>query len=263
MKPPRENPYPHLLIGMPRSLAKSPGWLRLCAGARYYFLYLLSRSNTRSFKDVWPGIETIEAETGLDSRTRRRYEAQLKEEKFLKIIPPGRRDREGITRNSRRLCFTITKFINIDFRNYNEKSGSQIYEPIRDVQALEERLEQMARKNSVDISRVERKVDLIEAMLDQVAQRVQITGTDDRGNVHLTLHSEKYSPEFVQDALPSNVLVFPSKKNQDLIVAPKQSWLMLEKLIVRAFEAYQRHKKMQPLFDIVEKFSDEPISKAQ
>lgn len=257
----RAKPYPHVLIGVPRALLGSAKWRALTKGARYYFLHLLTRSNTRTFKDVFPGSETIEEETGIDTRTRRRYEKELIAAQLIRIIPPGRPDRNGITRTSRRICFRVEKYMNADFRAINEKEGSEIYPPVRDLQALEERLEKMAQKQAVDIQRIDRKIDLIEAMLNQVAQRIQITGTDDRGNVHLTLHSEKYTPEFVQDALPSNVLVFPSKKNADLVIDSKQSWEILEKRIARELENYRRRRKMQPLFDVLESFSEEQTKK--
>lgn len=251
---------PHALIGIPRSLVRSQLWRNLPPGARDYYLYLLSRSNTRTFKDVFPGAFTIMADLCLNRRTMRRYENILCTAGLLKIVPPGHKDQEGITRRSRRFRFTIIKYINADYREYNEKRGSEVYEPIRDIAALEERLELMAKKHQLDITRIERRVELIEGLLDQVAQRIKITGIDEKGRVILTLYSNNYSLEFVQDALPDNVLLFPDKKNQDVIIDKQQNWNLLERRISKEVDKAQRAKKMQPLLDVLEAFENMKVA---
>lgn len=247
---------PHTLIGIPKSLFRSALWRSLQPGARDYYLYLLSRSNTRSFKDVWPGVETICRDLGIDKRTMRRYEKILTGIGILKILAPGKRDSNGEIHKSRRFKFTLVKYINADYREYNERYGKEHFRPIRDIAMLEEKLEQMAAKHRIDISRIERRQDLIENMLDEVAQRIKITSIDSKGHVHLTLYSKKYTPEFVQEALPDNILVFPDPKNEDVIVDRHQTWDLLERRLIREVEQANKKKRMQPLFDILEQFQN-------
>lgn len=246
---------PHTLIGIPKALYKSDLWRKLPGGARDYYLYLLSRSNTRTFKDVWPGVATICTDLGLNRRTMRRYEKILIAAGILKIIAPGKRDSGGVMHISRRFRFTLFKYRNADYREYNEKYGKEIFPIVKDMAMLEEKLDAIAKKHEIDLSRIERKVELIENVLDEVAQRLKVTSIDERGRIHVTLYSKKYTSEFVQAALPDNVLVFQDPKNADVIVDKKQNWNLFERKIIRETEQAKKQKAFQPLIDVLEQFN--------
>lgn len=246
---------PHTLIGIPKALYKSELWRKLPGGARDYYLYLLSRSNTRTFKDVWPGVQTICTDLGIDRRTMRRYEKILSAAGILKVIAPGKRDSQGNFHISRRFRFTLFKYRNADYREYNEKYGREVFPIVKDMATLEEKLDAMARKHEIDLSRIERKVELIESVLDEVAQRLKITSIDERGRVHVTLYSKKYTSEFVQAALPDNILVFQDPKNTDVIVDQKQNWNLFERRLSRELEQAKKQKSFQPLIDVLEQFN--------
>lgn len=253
---------PHILIGIPKSLVKSTLWRQLGPGPRDLLQYLLSRSNTRTFKDVYPGRDTIMNDLGLDVRTLRRYEQILENSKLIKIIQPGERDEFGQRYRSRRFKFTLVKYINADRREYNEKHGGEFYQPIRDMHALWSEVERMAKELQFDASQIKRRDEVVHMALDELAKRLQIDSVDHLGRVHIILHSRIYKPELAHPVLPDNVLLFPDKKNKDIIINPSETWKGFERKLNKALSDAEKRRKTQPLialFSTIEKAESKAI----
>jgi len=242
---------PHMLLAIPRALAGSQLWRDLGSGPRDLYQYLLARSNTRSFKDVFPGAETIERDLNLDKRTRRRYERALVEAKILRIVMPGERDDAGNKHMSRRFAFPIVRYINADRRAYNESKGKMIYPPLKDMSELWREVERYAAKIHYNTANVKRRSEIVDAALDQLAKRLQITGTDHLGRVHIVLHSRVFEPSMATPVLPENVLLFPDKKNKDLIINDAETWRTFEKKIYKALADAAAKREAQPLLDFM------------
>jgi len=241
---------PHALLAIPRSLVDSTLWRQLGPGPRDLLQYLLSRSNTRTFKDVWPGRDTIMNDLGLDVRTLRRYERVLEQSKLIKIIQPGERDEFGQRHRSRRFKFTLVKYINADRRAYNEKLGAEFYPPIRDMHALWAEVERMAKDVQFDASQIKRREEVVHMALDELAKRLQIDSIDHLGRVHIILHSRIYKPELAHPVLPDNVLLFPDKKNEDVIINPSETWRSFERKLNKAIAKAKKQSTTQPLIDL-------------
>lgn len=218
-------PSPHQLFAIPKSLAKSQLWRDLKSGPRDLFLYLISYSNTRTFKDVWPSAETIETDLGLDKRTRIRYEKKLVQKNLIRIFEPytSIKSRSGKSESvaSRRFRFLLKGYIAKDFQDFNTAHG-MTYPIVDDLEILAESLETIAKKIKYDLTELQDRFSAAQFVLDKIAQRLQFDSIDDLGRVHVRLHSSLYPVETAQKLLPANVLIFPQKK--DVIIHPKATW---------------------------------------
>lgn len=243
---------PHALLAIPRALTSSNAWRKLSPGARDLYYYLLLRSNTRSFKDVWPGADTMENDLNIDRRTRWKYERALVAAKILKIYQPGERDLSGQLHRSRRFSFTITRFINEDRRAYNEKRGREIYPPLRDMHALWQEVERVSARAGYDARQIKDRAAASRLVLDQVAKRMKITGIDERGRVRASIHSKLYPKEIAETQLPDNVLLFPEPNNDDLIINPKETWQSFEKKLHKALSEAAAKVAGQTMFNFAQ-----------
>lgn len=246
-------PSPHHLSAMPRALRKSETWKQLSPGARDLCRYLLEHSNTRSFKDVWPGSKTIEADLGIDKRTRRRYEVELVKKNLLRIFEPGRTvkmpDGSFQTFKSRVFRFLFKSYINQDYKDHNRAAGKEIYRTISEMDALEDYLISLCDKLQFDASRLQNTLDATKFALDQAAKRLQIDSIDHLGRVHVRLHSTLYDSEALSRALPDNVLIFPEKKNKDFVINTRETWESFTGKLTRKIEYAQKRAKALPLLD--------------
>lgn len=218
-------PSPHQLFAIPKALFKSPLWRDLKPGPRDLFLYLISYSNTRTFKDAWPAAETIEKDLGIDKRTRIRYEKKLVQKNLIRIFEPytvlTKRNGEKHTVPSRTFRFLLKGYIAKDFRDFNAAHGST-YPVVDDLEILAESLEGLAKKIKYDLSELKDRFSAAQFVLDQIAQRIQFDSIDNQGRVHVRLHSSFYPVETAQKLLPANVLIFPQKK--DVIINSRATW---------------------------------------
>lgn len=243
---------PHALLAIPRALLASTTWRSLSPGARDLYYYLLLRSNTRSFKDVYPGAETIENDLNIDRRTRWNYEAQLTGAKILKIYQPGERDLDGQKHRSRRFAFTITRYLNADRRAYNEKRGREVYAPLRDMHSLWHEVERVSARAGYDAQQIRDRAAASRLILDQVAKRMKITGIDERGRVRVSIFSRLYPPAIAESQLPDNVLLFPEPDNEDVIINSKETWSGIENKLYKALADAGAKKSMQDLIDFMQ-----------
>jgi len=243
---------PHALLAIPRALLASTVWRNLSPGARDLYYYLLTRSNTRSFKDVYPGAETIENDLNIDRRTRWNYEAQLTSAKILKIYQPGERDLNGDKHRSRRFAFTITRYLNADRRAYNEKRGREVYAPLRDMHSLWNEVERVSARAGYDAQQIRDRAAASRLILDQVAKRMKITGIDERGRVRVSIFSKLYPPAIAESQLPDNVLLFPEPDNEDVIINSKETWASIENKLYKALADAGNKKSMQGLIDFLQ-----------
>jgi len=247
---------PHALLAIPRSLVNSALWRKLGPGPRDLYMYLLMRSNTRSFKDVWPGAETIENDLDIDRRTRWKYEAALTGAKSLKIYQPGERDHTGQTHRSRRFAFTITRYLNADRRAYNESKGREVYGHLRDMHSLWTEVERVAARVGYDAQNLKDREGAARIILDQMAKRMKITSIDEKGRVHASVFSTLYPASIAESQLPNNVLIFPETANQDVIINPKETWASMEKKLYRAMGDAAAKQSMSGLIDFLQSIED-------
>jgi len=220
------------------------------------YYYLLTKSNTRSFKDVWPGAETIEDDLNIDRRTRWNYEKQLTSAKILKIYQPGERDLNGDRHRSRRFAFTITRYLNADRRAYNEKKGRVVYEPLRDMHSLWQEVERISARAGYDAQQIRDRAAASHLVLDQVAKRMKITGIDERGRVHVSIFSKLYPPAIAESQLPDNVLLFPEPANEDVIINSKETWSSIERKLHKALADGASKQKLQGVIDFLQAIED-------
>lgn len=252
---------PHALLAIPRALLQSTIWRNLSPGARDLYYYLLTRSNTRSFKDVYPGAETIENDLNIDRRTRWNYEAQLTSAKILKIYQPGERDLNGDKHRSRRFAFTITRYLNADRRAYNEKKGREVYAPLRDMHSLWHEVERVSARAGYDAQQIQDRAAASRLILDQVAKRMKITGIDERGRVRVSIFSRLYPTAIAESQLPDNVLLFPEPDNEDVIINSKETWQGIENKLYKALADAGAKRSMQGLIDLMQAIEDKNTAK--
>lgn len=247
---------PHALLAIPRALLASTLWRNLAPGARDLYYYLLTRSNTRSFKDVYPGAETIENDLNIDRRTRWKYEAQLTKAKILKIYQPGERDLQGQKHRSRRFAFTIARYLNADRRAYNEKKGREVYAPLQDMHALWSEVERVSARAGYDAQQIKDRAAASRLVLDQVSKRMKITGIDERGRVYVSLFSKLYPAAIAESQLPDNVLLFPEPANEDVVINSKETWATMEKKIYKAVGDAAAKQSLQGVIDFLQAIED-------
>ena len=247
-------PSPHQLLSIPRSLFKSRLWAELKSGPRDLLQYLLSYSNTRTFKDVWPSAETIENDLGIDKRTRIRYEKALVSKNLIRIFEPyttiklktGRTE----TVASRRFRFLFKGYIAKDFQAFNTAHGLT-YPIVDDLEILAESLETIAKKIKYDLNELQDRFSAAQFVLDKIAQRMQFDSIDNAGRVHVRLHSTVYPVETAQKLLPANVLIFPQKK--DLVINSRTNWKKVKSSLEAKAKRAEELVKEAPLLRWKEK----------
>lgn len=250
-------PSPHQLQAIPRALIKSDVWHGLSSGARDLFRYLLDFSNTRSFKDVWPSVEKIEAELTIEKRSRRRYESELENAGLLKIHAPGRTVRKEngdvITFKSRSFEFLLISYINADYRAYNKAKGKIIYKPVRNYAAIMKQATEIGKKINFNIESLLTIKQGMDHLLNEFSKRLQIDGSDDLGHVHVLLHSTIFPPATAESELPHVVKIWPQKKNKDVIINPNETWKSFMRKIEKEIERAEFRRISAPLFQFSEK----------
>ena len=247
-------PSPHQLLSIPRSLFKSRLWSELKSGPRDLLQYLLSYSNTRTFKDVWPSAETIEKDLGIDKRTRIRYEKALVSKNLIRIFEPyttiklktGRTE----TVASRRFRFLFKGYIAKDFQEFNTAHGLT-YPIVDDLEILAESLDTIAKKIKYDLNELQDRFSAAQFVLDKIAQRMQFDSIDNAGRVHVRLHSTVYPVETAQKLLPANVLIFPQKK--DLVINARTNWKKVKSSLEAKAKRAEELVKEAPLLRWKEK----------
>lgn len=250
-------PSPHQLQAIPRALIKSEIWRGLSSGARDLFYYLLGYSNTRSFKDVWPGSEKIELDLTIEKRTRRRYEQELESAGLLKIHPPGRTVKkdtgEYITYKSRSFEFLLISYINADYRAYNKAKGKVVYKPVRNYAAIMKQATEIEKKINYNIESLLATKHGMDHVLDEFSKRLQFDSSDDLGRVHVHLHSTIFPPGLVDSELPEMVKVWQKAKNKDVIINPNETWKGFLKKLEKEIDYAQKRKTLAPLFEFSKK----------
>lgn len=242
---------PHHLSALPRSLRASDTWKKLSPGARDLCRYLLEYSNTRSFKSVYVGSETIERDLGIDKRTRRRYERELQGIHYqgdthentlplIRIHEPGATiiDKNGgvKTYKSRLIRFQFVYFINEDYAAFNREHGVSVYKYLTDIESAQDLLQSMCDSMQIDIRKISDTEAAKKIVLDQASKRMQIDSIDDLGRVHVRLHSTVYDYAALQRMLPHGVILVHEKRNKDAIVSPRETWKNLIQKIHKKIE---------------------------
>lgn len=247
-------PSPHQLLSIPRSLFKSRLWAELKSGPRDLLQYLLSYSNTRTFKDVWPSAETIEKDLGIDKRTRIRYEKALVSKNLIRIFEPYTqiklKNGKTETASSRRFRFLFKGYIAKDFQEFNNAHG-MTYPIVDDLEILAESLDTIAKKIKYDLNELQDRFSAAQFVLDKIAQRLQFHSIDNAGRVHVRLHSTLYPVETAQKLLPANVLIFPQKK--DVVINPKTNWKKVKSALEAKAKRAEELAKDAPLLRWKEK----------
>lgn len=260
-------PSPHQLQAIPRALVKSDVWKGLSPGARDLFRYLLDYSNTRSFKEVWPGVEKIEADLNIDKKTRRRKEIELEAAGLVKIHAPGRTVRKDdgnyFTYKSRCFEFLLISYINADYRAYNKSKNKVIYKPVRNNAAILKQAIEIGKKINFNVNSLLQMKEGMAHLLDEFSKRLKFNGTDDLGRVHVLLHSTIFPPTLAESELPENVVVWQEKKNKDLILSPGETWKGFLKKLDRELERAAMHKNSAPLMQFLEQVEVEKKRKAK
>lgn len=226
-------PSPHALLAVPRSLIESKVWGRLQKGAQLFYLHLLMFSNTRTFKPVWPAQSLLHARTRMTPWTQRLYTAFLVEAGILIVHAPGKwQDPEtGRSVPSKVYEFPITEYINQDICAANKKAVSKgmppRYHEKKDIHRLERTVLKLMRARRVqekDLRAIKDRLSLAESYLDFSARLIKIVGVEN-GAIHIELHTNsKPLAQYVEENLPKNVLLFPKKYTQDVIINKYRSW---------------------------------------
>jgi len=248
----RQYASPHHLIALPRSLRSSDTWRKLEQGSRDLYLYLLSYSHVRDFDFVYPSQERILADLDIDYKTLIRHEKLLVRAGILAVTREDakRKDRNNVIIITKSYDFTITKFLNADYDNFNNKLGGEIaYFRKKDIYTLGKKIEQLEKKTKADLSHISNRLEKIETVLDFAAQRMKTVGIDENYNVRLEIYTnQKMLAEIVECELPKNVLLFPRKYQKDIPVLEWQSWQTMLRDVERQRIKAQQNFNVDNLF---------------
>jgi len=248
----RQYASPHQLIAMPRSLRSSKLWRELEQGSRDLYLYLLSYSHVRNFDFVYPSQDRILNDLGIDYKTLIRHEKLLVRAGILAVTREDakRKDRNNVTIITKSYDFTIAKYINTDYEDFNTKLGGEIaYYRKKDIYTLGKKIDQLEKKTKANLSQLSSRIEKIESVLDFAAQRMKFVAIDDKYNVRLEIYTnQKMLAEIVETELPKNVLLFPKKYTKDIQVNEWRTWATMLRDVERHRNKAQENYNVDNLF---------------
>src|SRR5690606_20910306 len=122
-------------------------------------------------------------------------------------------------------------YVNADITAANKKAVEKglppRYNEKRDIYRLERAVTKLMRRQRVsegDLRNVKNRLAIAESYLDFSARLIKIVGVE-RDKIHIELHTKSRAmADYVKENLPKNVLLFPKKYTQDVVINKYRSW---------------------------------------